>query len=116
MENPLHEAHEQIERLEEGPESRIKAVITVMILVVTMLTTVAGVGSFSSRLLGRSFLANASTFVSSAFFAAARISVSVGTLRSFFSGSVTISRHFSVAQSRRAAISRGRFRGPNVSA
>ena len=43
MENPLHEAHEQIERLEEGPESRLKAVITVMILVVTMLTTVAGV-------------------------------------------------------------------------
>ncbi|HEY2298648.1 MAG TPA: hypothetical protein VGH43_13025 [Jatrophihabitans sp.] len=43
MENPLHEANEQIERLEEGPESRIKAVITVMILVVTMLTTVAGV-------------------------------------------------------------------------
>jgi tetratricopeptide (TPR) repeat protein len=43
VENPLHEAHEQIERLEEGPESRLKAVITVMILVVTMLTTVAGV-------------------------------------------------------------------------
>ncbi len=43
MENPLHEAHEQIEQLEEKPESRLKAIITVSILVVTMLTTAAGV-------------------------------------------------------------------------
>lgn len=43
MENPLHEAHEQIEHLEEAPESRLKIVITVAILVVTMLTTAAGV-------------------------------------------------------------------------
>ncbi len=43
MENPLHEAHEQIEQLEEKPESRLKAIITVAILVVTMLTTTAGV-------------------------------------------------------------------------
>ena len=43
MENPLHEAHEQIEQLDEKPESRLKVVITVAILVVTMLTTAAGV-------------------------------------------------------------------------
>jgi tetratricopeptide (TPR) repeat protein len=43
VENPLHEAHEQIEQLEEAPESRLKAIITVSILVVTMLTTAAGV-------------------------------------------------------------------------
>ena len=43
VENPLHEAHEQIEQLEEEPESRLKAIITVSILVVTMLTTAAGV-------------------------------------------------------------------------
>jgi tetratricopeptide (TPR) repeat protein len=43
VENPLHEAHEQIEHLEEAPESRLKVIITVSILVVTMLTTAAGV-------------------------------------------------------------------------
>ncbi len=43
VENPLHEANEQIEQLEEKPESRLKVVITVTILVVTMLTTAAGV-------------------------------------------------------------------------
>jgi tetratricopeptide (TPR) repeat protein len=43
VENPLHEANEQIEHLEEAPESRLKVVITVAILVVTMLTTGAGV-------------------------------------------------------------------------
>jgi cytochrome c-type biogenesis protein CcmH/NrfG len=43
VENPLHEAHEQIEQLEEKPESRLKAVVIVAILVVTMLTTAAGV-------------------------------------------------------------------------
>lgn len=43
MENPLHEAHEQIEHLEEAPESRLKVVITISILVVTMLTTAGGV-------------------------------------------------------------------------
>lgn len=42
MENPLHEAHEQIEHLEEAPESRLKVIVTISILVVTMLTTAAG--------------------------------------------------------------------------
>lgn len=43
MENPLHEANEQIEQLEDKPESQLKVVITVTILIVTMLTTTAGV-------------------------------------------------------------------------
>lgn len=42
MENPLHEAHEQIEHLEEAPRSRLTIVITVAILIVTIMTTLAG--------------------------------------------------------------------------
>ncbi len=43
MENPLEAAHEEIQHAEHMTRARLKVVVTVTVLAVTLLTTLAGV-------------------------------------------------------------------------